>query len=96
MIPALCTWLKPDGEFVVNPTDEHIDYIKINAKHIFVHESGRYTESIKQFMLETKWIRVRSYGKDKNLAVQGIKPFTKAQRNTFKDLEIFGYTIIFN
>ena len=94
--PAFCTWLKPDGEFFTNPTDEHLDYLKLNAKHIIIQEGGKYTESIKQFMEETKWIRVRNYPTSKQLAVHGIKPFTKAQRNTFKDLEIFGYTIIFN
>ena len=91
-----CLWLKPDGEFFENPTKEHLDYLKTNATHIKIIKGGGYTESIEQFMRETKWIRVRGYLDDKDLGVHGIKPFTKAQRNTFKDLEIFGYRIIFN
>ena len=91
-----CTWLKPDGEFFINPTEEHLDYLKIHAKHIIIKEGGKYTESIEEFMRETKWIRVRGYPANMQLAVHGIKPFTNSQLKTFKDLEIFGYEIIFN
>jgi len=95
--PAYCTWLKPDGQFFTNPTKEHIDYLKTAAKHIHVEDGNEnYIEAMEQFMRETKWARVRTYPGSKQLAIHGIKPFTKDQRNTFKDLEIFGYTLLFN
>lgn len=90
-----CSWLKPNGEFIESETNEHIDYLKINAKHIHVERGNEnYIEAMEQFMRETKWIRVRGYSGSKQIAVHGIKPFTKDQRNTIKDLEIFGYVCI--
>lgn len=90
-----CSWLKPNGEFIENPTEEHIDYVKINAKHIHVERGNEnYIEAMKQFMIETNWIRVRGYPNSKELVFQKVQPFTKDQRNTIKDLEIFGYTCI--
>ncbi len=95
--PAYCSWLKPNGEFFDCPTVEHIDYIKTHARHIEVkYGNENYIEAIEQFMRETKWIRIRGYSGSKQIAVHGIQPFTKDQRNTFKDLEIFGYTVLFN
>ena len=95
--PPYCSWLLPNGEFQGNPTEEHIDFLKLNAKHIHVDRGNEnYIEAMEQFMRETKWARIRGYAGSKQIAVHGIKPFTKAQRNTFKDLEIFGYTLLFN
>ena len=56
--------------------------------------SENYIEAIKQFMEETKWIRVRGYPGSKELCFYKVQPFTKDQRNTIKDLEIFGYICI--
>jgi len=90
-----CSWLKPNGEFIENPTEEHIDYLKSHAKHIHVERGNEnYIEAIKQFMAETKWIRVRGYPGSKELCFYQVQPFTKDQRNTIKDLEIFGYICI--
>lgn len=88
-----CSWLKPNGEFIENETNEHLDHIKNNAKHIKI-DVDNYTESIKQFMIETNWIRVRGYSGSKELCLFQVQPFTKDQRNTIKDLEIFGYVCI--
>ncbi len=87
MIPSLnflpqsnCIWLKPDGEFIENVLNEHTDFIKI---------AGCIT--IKEFVLRTKWIKVRGFGDTKVLVFSQVQPFTKDQRNTIKDLEMFGY-----
>jgi hypothetical protein len=83
-----CSWLKPNGEFEIEHlTLEHMDYIREYAKHIKIKD----TTAFKEFMLETNWIRVRGYPNSKDLVFQKVQPFTKDQRNTIKDLEIFGY-----
>jgi len=96
-LPELnCSWLRPDGLFQIGlEGDSHTDYIRNNVKHIKCMDkptSGDtdYT-AIRQFMLETKFIRSTRYS-SKFITFQKIQPFTKDQRNTIKDLEIFGYT----
>ena len=79
------SWLKP------NVDDEMRDRVE---KHKVERGNENYIEAMEQFMRETKWIRVRGYSGSKQIAVHGIKPFTKDQRNTIKDLEIFGYVCI--
>lgn len=91
-----CSWLKENGEFEIGSQDwSHTDYIRHNAKHIECMIKPRAGDNdfkaLKQFMLETGWIRTGYYPGINKIHFHKIQPFTKDQRNTIKDLEIFGF-----
>ena len=91
-----CSWLKPNGEFEIGSQKwSHTDYIRNNAKHIKCMPKPKAGDNdfkaLKQFMLETGWIRASYYPTINKVTFQKVQSFTKDQRNTIKDLEIFGY-----
>ena len=91
-----CSWLKQNGEFEIGSQEwSHTDYIRYNAKHIECMSKPKAGDNdfkaLKQFMLETGWIRTGYYPSINKIHFQKIQPFTKDQRNTIKDLEIYGF-----
>jgi len=91
-----CSWLKQDGTFKIGSQKwSHTDYIRNNAKHIKCIPKPVAGDSdpkaTKQFMLETGWIQTSYYPTLKKIYFYKVQPFSKDQRNTIKDLEIFGY-----
>ena len=51
-------------------------------------------KALKQFMLETSWIRTGYYPSINKIHFQKVQSFTKDQRNTIKDLEIYGFECV--
>lgn len=89
-----CSWLKPNGKFKIGSQKwSHTDYIRNNASHIKCMPKpvagDNDNSALKQFMLETGWIRTSYYPSLKKATFSKVQPFTKDQRNTIKDLEIF-------
>jgi len=100
LFPKLnCSWLKPNGEFKNGSQKwSHTDYIRNNAPHIKCMPKpiagDEDSKALKQFMLETRWIKTSYYPTMNKAYFYKVQPFTKDQRNTIKDLEIFGYECI--
>lgn len=94
-----CSWLKQNGEFEISSQKwSHTDYIRYNAKHIKCMPKPKAGDNdfkaLKQFMLETGWIRTGYYPPINKITFHKVQPFTKDQRNTIKDLEIYGFECI--
>ncbi|MCZ6582600.1 MAG: hypothetical protein O6761_05440 [Thaumarchaeota archaeon] len=94
-----CSWLKQNGEFEIGSQKwSHTDYIRNHAQHIKCMPKpiagDADSTALNQFMLETGWIRTSYYPTINKAIFDKVQPFTKDQRNTIKDLEIFGYECV--
>lgn len=90
-----CSWLKKDGEFEIGSQKwSHTDYIRNYTPHIKCMPKpiagDTDSKALKQFMLETGWIRTSYYPTINKAVFSKVQTFTKDQRNTIQDLEIFG------